>query len=71
MQPLKPLRPKTSTQDSSKGHDDIDDYYIFIYNQVDKSNQQKFNKSLTNFGASGYRVFGFWCFNPGVGFKEI
>ena len=50
--------------------EDIDDYFVFIYDEEEKSQQQKFKRS-GGIGAGSTRILGFWCFNPGIGFREI
>lgn len=37
-----------------------DDFYVFLYDEEESKSKHK---------KSTQRVFGFWCFNAGVGFK--
>lgn len=61
---------KKSTETS-----DASDFYFFIYDEEDKSNMQtQLKKKGKSYGfnkANKQRVFGFWCFNAGVGFKQL
>ena len=59
---------------------DADDFYVFIYEEEIKDGmeavfQKKKNRRKAGrknrFKADKQRVLGFWCFNPGVGFKQI
>jgi len=55
---------------------DADDFYVFLYDEEDKTNTQTtINKSGRGRGfnrsVQTQRVLGFWCFNAGVGFKQI
>lgn len=53
----------------------INDFYVYIYDEDDQSNQLHFNNKKFRKGGVQYsnqqRVLGFWCFNAGIGFKEI
>jgi hypothetical protein len=47
---------------------------VFIYDEEDKQKQTTLKKKGRNigFGTENYqRVFGFWCFNAGIGFNQL
>jgi len=47
---------------------------VFIYDEEERQQQTmiKKTKKTIGFGKSNFeRVLGFWCFSPGVGFKQI
>ena len=53
---------------------DADDFYVFIYDEEDRNpqTQLKKGKKTIQYSKSNFeRVLGFWCFSPGVGFKQI
>ena len=60
-----------------EGHSDADDFYVFLYDEEDKENNQAQLRKTSRGGmrynkaANTQRVLGFWCFNAGVGFKQI
>ncbi len=63
--------------DEQEINNDADDYYVYIYDTEEESNNQmKFNnkrsKSRECFLDKSYnRILAFWCFNAGICFKEI
>lgn len=65
--PLKKDKPKSSMVLG----EDIDDYFVFIYDEEEKGMHQAKMKRSGGFGAATTRIIGFWCFNPGIGFREI
>lgn len=54
---------------------DADDFYVFLFDEEDTSTFKqatlKQKKSGKGFKLESKRVFGFWCFNAGVGFRKI
>lgn len=63
-------------QQNQQNFNDVEDFYVYIYDEEDTSNQGVFNykKGNKNFGYGRQittRVLGFWCFNAGIGFREI
>ena len=53
---------------------DADDFYVFIYDEEDRAPQTQLKKGKRSMGyekSRFERVLGFWCFSPGVGFKQI
>ena len=59
---------------SGQPNSDADDFYVFIYDEEDNSitGQMQFKKGSR--GMKSFltqRVLGFWCFNAGIGFKQI
>lgn len=57
-------------------NNDIDDYYVYLFDEEDMSDQMTFNQkkkkngSMFNRGMTT-RVLGFWCFNAGIAFREV
>ena len=53
--------------------DDVEDFYVFIYDEEEKDRTQIIRKATYNGQNIGpmQRILGFWCFNAGVGFKKI
>ena len=51
---------------------EIDDYYVFIkQEEVEFDKKRKYTELEKESRIRTARVFGFWCFNPGLGFKKI
>ena len=48
---------------------EANDFYVFLFDEEEKSFTKIKKKSTKN--SEQQRVFGFWCFNAGVGFKKI
>lgn len=75
----KVMRLKKKVEDDRNGAgalNDIDDFYVYLYDEEDLTNNQTtFNKGKKRSNIivrdNTTRVLGFWCFNAGVGFKEI
>lgn len=77
---LKSKKGTSASESSAQNSNDADDFYVFLYDQEDKtftSNQTQLKRGSGGRGR-GYqkaavyeRVLGFWCFNAGVGFKDI
>ena len=64
----------TSNGVTLKQKSDADDFYVFMYDEEDKQSfkQTTFKKKGgKKFELETKRVFGFWCFNAGVGFRKI
>ena len=65
------------SSEGNKGHEDADDFYVFLYDEEDRTQTQTTIKKGSGRGrgydrhAPTQRVLGFWCFNAGVGFKQI
>lgn len=52
--------------------DEIDDYFVFIkQEEVEFDKKRKYTDAERDMRIRGARVFGFWCFNPGLGFQKI
>ena len=59
--------------DETKQASDADDFYVFLYDEEDKS-MLSFKKSRYSKAYESnrfQRVLGFWCFNAGIGFRHI
>ena len=76
----KVMRLWKKVEDGSKSKDiinnDIDDFYLYLYDEEDTTNNQTtFNNKKKRSGIivrdNTTRVLGFWCFNAGIGFREI
>ena len=62
-------------------YSEVDDFYLYLYDEEDTTSNQgqiqfggkKGNRRGGNmgYGVSQTRVLGFWCFNAGIGFREI
>ena len=66
------LKPQSKADQSLT--DAADDFYVFIYDEQEKGGfkQQQFKKKgKKSMAPDSVRVFGFWCFNAGLGFKKI
>lgn len=52
-----------------------DDFYLFIYDEEERTNQRKFQKGKKslryNDGAGTVRKIAFWCFNAGMGMRSL
>ena len=62
---------RSDSRTSSNIVDDAEDFYVFVYDEEDKTNTQaRFGKGGRRMErANKTRVLAFWCFNAGVGFK--
>jgi regulator of telomere elongation helicase 1 len=51
---------------------EIDDYFLFIkQDDVEFDKKRKFTEQEKDNRLRSSRTLGFWCFNPGLGFKKI
>lgn len=67
-----------TSQSSALTGNDADDFYVFLYDQEDKTFTNQTQLKRGSGRGRGFqknviyeRVLGFWCFNAGVGFKDI
>ena len=68
---------------SQKSSDEVpigtgaDDFYLYIYDEEEDTNQLRFKKNKKSLGRNWAtsvitnRKIGFWCFNAGIGMKSI
>lgn len=51
---------------------EIDDYFLFIkQDDVEFDKKRKYTEQEKDHRLRSCRTLGFWCFNPGLGFKKI
>ena len=57
-----------SEDGKAKDRSEADDFYVILYDEEERHKNPNHKKKSRN---EAQRVFGFWCFNAGVGFKQI
>lgn len=69
---------KRQTDKDIPKNDDADDFYVYMFDEEDSSNNQltfnnqKRKKNSNIFVQKNWsRTLAFWCFNAGIGFREI
>ena len=51
---------------------EIEDYFLFIKQEdIEFDKKRKWTQQEKDVRLRGSRLLGFWCFNPGLGFKKI